>query len=65
MIYIVEVVTQVLSKLMQDIKEAKVKGWSIEDHVTKVAEWIVMDFGLRILHKTKVSLSMVVLNSRN
>jgi len=31
-----------------------VKGWSIEGHVTKVVEWIVMDFGLLILHKSKV-----------
>jgi len=23
-----------------------VEGWSIEGHVTKVVEWIVMDFGL-------------------
>jgi len=31
-----------------------VEGWSIEGRVTKVVEWIVMDFGLLILHKTKV-----------
>ena len=31
-----------------------VKRWSIEGRVTKVVEWIVMDFGLLILHKTKV-----------
>jgi len=30
-----------------------VKGQSIEDHVTKVVEWIVIDFGLLILYKTK------------
>jgi len=26
-----------------------VEGWSIEGHVTKVVEWIVMYFGLLIL----------------
>jgi len=31
-----------------------VKGWSVEGHVIKVVEHIVMDFGLLILHKTKV-----------
>jgi len=31
-----------------------VEGWSIEGCVTKVVEQIVMDFGLLILHKTKV-----------
>jgi len=31
-----------------------VNGWSTEGRVTKVAEWIVMDFGLLILHKTKL-----------
>jgi len=31
-----------------------VKGWSIEVHVTKVVQWIVMNVGLLILHKTKV-----------
>jgi len=31
-----------------------VEGWSIEGRVTKMVEWIVMDFGLLILHKTKV-----------
>jgi len=28
--------------------------WSIEGCITKVVEWIVIDFGLLILHKTKV-----------
>jgi len=31
-----------------------VEGWSIEGHITKVVEWIVIDFGLLILHKSKV-----------
>jgi len=31
-----------------------VNGWSTEGHVTKVVERIAMDFGLLILHKTKV-----------
>jgi len=31
-----------------------VEGWSIKGHVTKVVEWIAMDFGFLILHKTKV-----------
>jgi len=31
-----------------------VEGWSIEGHVTKVVEQIVMNVGLLILHKTKV-----------
>jgi len=31
-----------------------VEGWSIEGRVTKVVEWIVMNVGLVILHKTKV-----------
>jgi len=31
-----------------------VKGWSIEGHVPKVVERIVMNVGLLILHKTKV-----------
>jgi len=31
-----------------------VEGWSIEGHITKVVEWIVMNVGLLILHKTKV-----------
>jgi len=34
-----------------------VEGWSVEGHVTKVIKWIVMDFSLLILHKTKVSIS--------
>jgi len=36
------------------VKNILVEGWSIEGHVTKVVERIVMDFGLLILHKTKV-----------
>jgi len=31
-----------------------VEGWSTEGHIRKVVEWIVMGFGLLILHKTKV-----------
>jgi len=31
-----------------------VEGWSIEAHVPKVVEQIVMNVGLLILHKTKV-----------
>jgi len=31
-----------------------VEGWSIEGCITKVIEWIVMNVGLLILHKTKV-----------
>jgi len=31
-----------------------VEGWSIEGCVTKVVEQIIMDFGLLILHKSKV-----------
>jgi len=31
-----------------------VEGWSIEGHLTKLVEWIVMNFGLLIVHKTKV-----------
>jgi len=31
-----------------------VEGWNIEGLVTKVVEWIVMNVGLLILHKTKV-----------
>jgi len=31
-----------------------VDGWSTEGRVTKVVERIVMNFGLLILHKTKV-----------
>jgi len=36
------------------VKNYLVEAWSIEGHVTKVVEWIVTDFGLLILHKTKV-----------
>jgi len=36
-----------------------VERWSIEGHITKMAERIVMDFGLLILHKTKV---LILLN---
>jgi len=31
-----------------------VKEWSIEGHVMKVVEWIVVNVGLLIPHKTKV-----------
>jgi len=31
-----------------------VEGWSIEGCVPKVVEWIVMNVGCLILHKTKV-----------
>ena len=31
-----------------------VKGWSVEGRIIRVVEHIVMDFGLPILHKTKV-----------
>jgi len=27
-----------------------VEGWSIEGHIINVVKWIVMDFGLLILH---------------
>jgi len=36
------------------VKIFLVEGWSTEGRVTKVVEWIVIDFGLLILHKTKV-----------
>jgi len=38
----------------QSVKKFLVKGWSIKGRVTKVVEWIVMNVGLLILHKTKV-----------
>jgi len=38
----------------QLVKIFSVKGWSIGGYITKMVEWIVMDFGLLILHKTKV-----------
>jgi len=41
-------------KKQQLVKIFLVKGWNIEGHVTKVVERIVMDFGLLILHKSKV-----------
>jgi len=41
-------------KNQQPFKIFLVKGWRIEGHVTKVVEWIVMNVGLLILHKTKV-----------
>jgi len=41
-------------KKPQPVKKFLVEGWSIEDRVIKVVELIVMDFGLLILHKTKV-----------
>jgi len=31
-----------------------VEGWSIEGRIPKVVEWIVMNVGLLILHKTEV-----------
>jgi len=31
-----------------------VEGWSIKGRDTKVVEWIVMNVGLLILHKTNV-----------
>jgi len=31
-----------------------VKGWNIESRIPKVAERIIMNIGLLILHKTKV-----------
>jgi len=33
-----------------------VEGWSIEGHITKVVVWIVMDFGLLILHSIELLL---------
>jgi len=41
-------------KKRQPVKIFLVEGWSIEGHVTKVVEQIVMKVGLLILHKTKV-----------
>jgi len=41
-------------KKRQPVKIFLVEGWSIKGHVTKVVEWIVMNVGLLILHKTKV-----------
>jgi len=35
-------------------KNFLVEGWSIESRIPKVVEWIVMNVGLLILHKTKV-----------
>jgi len=29
------------------------EGWSIGGHITKVVEWIGVDFGLLILHKQR------------
>jgi len=42
------------NKKQRLVKISLVEGWSIEGRITKVIEWIVMDFGLLILHKTKV-----------
>jgi len=39
---------------LQPVKIFLVNGWSTEGRVTKMDEQIVMDFGLLILHKTKV-----------
>jgi len=35
-------------------QDCLVEGLSIEGCITKVVEWIVMNVGLLILHKTKV-----------
>jgi len=42
------------NKKQWTVKNFLVEGWSIEGCVTQVVEQIVMDFGLLILHKTKV-----------
>ena len=42
------------NKKPQPVKIFLVEGWSVEGSVTKVIKQIVMDFGLLILHKTKV-----------
>jgi len=44
-------------KKIDKVKIFLVKGWSIEGRITKVVEWIVMNFGLLILHKTKVRIN--------
>jgi len=36
------------------LKKFLVEGWSIEGHVPKVVEQIVINVGLLIVHKTKV-----------
>jgi len=42
------------NKKQLPVKTFLVKGWSIEGRVTKMVERIVINFGLLILHKTKV-----------
>jgi len=42
------------------VKIFLVEGWRIEGRVTKVVEWIVMNVGLLILHKTKVRIDSLV-----
>jgi len=43
-----------IKRKRQPVKKILVEGWSIEGHIPKVVEWIVMNVGLLILHKTKV-----------
>jgi len=49
-------VVKIKVKKRRPLKIFFIEGWSIEGHVTKVVEWIVMNDGLLILHKTKVSI---------
>jgi len=48
------------NKKQQPIKIFLVKGCSTEGCVTKMVERIIMDFGLLILHKTKVLINYIV-----
>ena len=50
----VEVAMKIKKKNDYWMKFFLVEGWSINSHVRKVVERIVMDFGLLILHETKV-----------
>jgi len=43
-----------VAKKTTPVKIFVVEGWSIEGHITKVVEQIVMNVGWLILHKTKV-----------
>jgi len=45
---------KIKKRKQRPVKIFLVSGWSTEGRISKVVEWIVMDFGLLILHKTKV-----------
>jgi len=47
-------VCEIKKRKQRPVKKFLVEGWSIEGRVTMVAEQIVMNVGLLILHKTKV-----------